>query len=246
MSERLPAPDRSRFPELARDAAWVRELPAGSALTRIFRAGGAHPAEWFEFREYGPLDARFDPHPEPTGVHPGHGVLYTVVEPDALVPPGDAGRGAPGAGGPGPGGPGPGGALDSAFAACLLEVFQQFRIVRRRAGAPAVAVFETARPLRLLDVSDSDWVAVAGGNAAIASGERARAREWARAIRSAYPELDGVLSASSVVPSARVAALWSPAADALPRHPVALLPLDGEELTGLIDAVAERYGYLVL
>lgn len=230
MSEYLPAPEPERFPDLSADPRWVREVPAGTALFRILRAGGAHATEWFEFREFGPLDARFDPHPEPVGEHPGRGVLYTVVESRAAAE----------------SGPGPGPVLDSAFAACLLEVFQQHRIIRRVAGAPTLAAFEITRTLRLLDLSDSDWITVAGGNAAIASGERSRARSWARAIRAAYPELDGVVAASSIVPTARVAALWAPAESALPRHPLALLGLDREELTPAIDAIAERYGYVLL
>lgn len=227
MSEHLPSPDPASFPDLAADGRWVREVPTGSGFARVFRAGGTHPVEWFEFREFGPLDARFDPHPEPTADHPGCGVMYTVLEDARHSSDADS-------------------AFDSAFAACLLEVFQQHRVIRRSAGSPTLAVFETARPLRLLDLNDSDWITVAGGNAAIASGERERSREWARAIRERYPELDGVIAASSVVPSARVAALWSPAEDALPRHPLALLGLDREELTGVIDAIAERYGYLLL
>jgi len=234
MSEYLPAPEPERFPDLSADPRWVREVPVGTALFRILRAGGAHASEWFEFREFGPLDARFDPHPEPVGEHPGRGVLYAVLE-----------GGARAEAAPGPG-PGPGPVLDSAFAACLLEVFQQHRIIRRVAGAPTLAAFEITRTLRLLDLSDSDWIAVAGGNAAIASGERSRARPWARAIRDAYPELDGVVAASSIVPTARVAALWTPAESALPRHPLALLGLDREELSPVIDAIAERYGYVLL
>ncbi|MBK0418007.1 hypothetical protein JD276_03025 [Leucobacter sp. CSA1] len=228
MSEFLPAPDPGRFPPLDRDPSWVREVPAGTALARIFRAGGEHPAEWFEFREFGPLDARFDPHPEPIGEHPGCGVMYAVLE----------GEADPSGGAEVP--------HDSAFAACVLEVFQQFRIVRRSAGAPTLVTLELARPIRLLDLSDSDWIAVAGGNAAIASGERSRSREWARAIARAHPELDGVLAASSLVPTARVAALWNGAVDALPEHPLSLLRLDREELTPVIDAVAERYRYTLL
>ena len=227
MSESLPAPDPGRFPELSEDATWVRAVPAGALLARIYRSGGAHPTEWHAFRTYGPLDGRFDPHPEPVGEHDGVGVMYAVLE-----RPGGAGE--------------PGGSLDGPFAAALLEVFQEQRMIRRSAGAPVLAAFEAARPLRLLDLADSDWIAVAGGNAAIASGERARSRAWARAIAERYPELDGVVSASSLVPSARVVALWAPAASALPEHPLALIPLDRPELTALIDRVATRYAYTLL
>ncbi len=231
MSELLTPPDPARFPRLDADSAWVREVPAGTALTRIFRTAGPYPTEWHDFREFGPLDARFDPHPEPTGEHPGEGVLYAALESAAVA----GGSNAPSAS-----------ASDSPFAVCLLEVFQQFRIIQRGFGRPTMVVFEVSRPLRLLDLSDSDWIAVAGGNAALTSGEHGPARAWARAIRASYPEIDGVVAASSLVPSARTVALWEPARTAIPRHPLALLRLDRGELTGVIDSIADRYGYLLL
>ncbi|MEV8338111.1 RES family NAD+ phosphorylase [Leucobacter sp. NPDC077196] len=223
MSEYLSAPDIAAFPDLARDRSWVRELPRGTALARIFTAGGPHPMAWHEFRTYGPIDARFDPQPEPPSETVDAGVLYATLEQSSL-----------------------GEEHASAFASCLLEVFQSTRIVRRATGAPTLAIFENARPMRLLDLSDSDWITVAGGSAAISSGDRMVSRAWARAIRATYPNLDGVISASSVVPTARVVALWSPAIDALPRHPIAHLRLDRDELTGVIDRIAARYGYVVL
>lgn len=137
-------------------------------------------------------------------------------------------------------------ATEGPFAAVILEVFQAQRMIRVDAGAPTLVTFETVRELRLLDLSDSDWIAVAGGTSAISSGERARSREWARAIAARYPALDGVVSASSLVPSARVVTLWGPAENALPRHPAALIRLDSDELRGVIDAVAERYSYTLL
>lgn len=233
MSELLPRPEPARFPGLAEDAAWVRVIPAGTLLTRIYRAGGAHPSEWHSFREYGPLDGRFDPHPEPTGEHPGEGVMYTVLEDRLTVGTAEHAASVEGA-------------TSGPFAAALLEVFQAQRMIRRRAGDPVLALFEASRAVRLLDLADSDWVAVARGNGAISAGDRSRSREWARAIRLAYPDLDGVVSTSSLVPSARVAALWEPARTAIPSHALALLPLDRAELTGIIDAIADRYGYALV
>lgn len=235
MSETLPAPSPERFPSLEQEPTWVRELPTGTGLSRIFKAGGMYPVAWHEFREFGPVDARFDPHPLPPDEYPGEGVLYAAIE---------------------TGGAGAAGERDdvsprsdptySAIAACMIEAFQHTGMVQRSEGAPTLVMCETQRPLRLLDLSDSDWITVAGGNAAISSGDRSQARAWARCIRAAYPDIDGVVSASSVIPSARIAALWNPARNALPRHPLAQLRLDQAELTSLIDAIADRYGFLVL
>lgn len=229
MSEFLVRPDLGRFPDLARDPSWVRVLPAGTHVERIFRAGGPHASRWHDFRSYGPLDGRFDPHPPPTGETPGVGVMYGVLESPATG-----------------GSASPSDVTASPFATAILEVFQAQRMIRLEAGSPTFVDFAIVRPLRLLDLSDSDWVTAAGGNAAISSGDRATSRAWARAIAATYPALDGVVSASSLNPSARVVALWAPAADALPAHPSALIRLDRAELMGVIDAIAERYGYTLL
>ncbi|UOQ58508.1 hypothetical protein MUN78_06675 [Leucobacter allii] len=231
MSETLPPPAPERFPELGDDPSWVRTVPAGALLARIFRAAGPYPMQWHEFREVGPLDGRFDPHPEPLGPHPGNGVLYGVLGDAVAVDPGAAGSVE---------------VLSGAFAAAVVEVFQEYRIIRVSEGVPTLAGFRLDRPLRLLDLSDSDWISVAGGNAAISSGSRRAARAWARAIAGRYPDLDGVLSASSVIPSARIVALWEPARDALPRLAEVLIRLDSPELGDVLDEIAHRYGYELL
>lgn len=48
-----------------------------AALWRIHRTTGAHVLAWNRLRTHGPLPSmRWDPHPEPLGDWPGHGVLY--------------------------------------------------------------------------------------------------------------------------------------------------------------------------
>lgn len=229
MSELLPAPRRAKFPLLSQDPSWLRELPTGTMLARIYRRSGPHPTEWYEFRRYGPLDGRFDPHPLPTDTHESAGVFYAAVETSEVLPhaPSDD-------------------TTQSAFAACLLEVFQQHRLIDRATFDPALVMFEIERPLRLLDLAESDWITVAGGNAAISSGQRARAREWARAIHAHYPDLDGVIAPSSLIPTARIATLWHPAQTAIPDLPEADMQLARGELSGVIDAIAARYGYTLL
>ena len=51
---------------------------------RVHRTEGEHVLAWNEFRTYGPL-LRFDPHPEPEGEHPGHGVWYGGSVPGAAL-----------------------------------------------------------------------------------------------------------------------------------------------------------------
>lgn len=101
-------------------------------------------------------------------------------------------------------------------------------------------MFESTRPLRLLDLGDSDSVTRAGGNAAISSGVRSRSREWARAVYRHYrgESLDGVIYPSSNIPIARVAALWERAEDALPARPELNEPLSHLGLRATMETFA--------
>lgn len=56
-------------------------------LWRIHRTHGPQPSGWDSFRTYGPIDGmRWDPHPEPQGEYPQHGVLYAACDlPTALA-----------------------------------------------------------------------------------------------------------------------------------------------------------------
>jgi hypothetical protein len=80
---------------------------------------------------------------------------------------------------------------------CLAEVFQATRFVDVHEGAPYITLFRLTRPLRVLDVS-GDWLMKAGARASVAMGKKSRTRAWARAVREAWPDLDGVVSNSAV------------------------------------------------
>lgn len=51
---------------------------------RCHRTDGAFVLGWNAFRTYGPL-LPFDPHPEPVGDHPQHGVWYGASTPEAAL-----------------------------------------------------------------------------------------------------------------------------------------------------------------
>lgn len=98
----------------------------------------------------------------------------------------------------------------------------------------------------MLDVSDSPWVVRKGGNASISSGRRAVARQWARAIHSTYPDLDGIWYQTSSCPPARSVVLNERARDALAANPLASWSLDDPGLSEHIAAAADAIGFGVI
>jgi RES domain len=61
-----------------------RVVRVGTALFRVYRRGGPHSGAWNEFRFYGPLNGRFDPHEGPSALGP-RGVLYAAILPSAAL-----------------------------------------------------------------------------------------------------------------------------------------------------------------
>lgn len=185
-------------------------------LVRIFFRGGPHPTDWSELRNAGPLAAaRFDHHEPGTG----RAVMYL------------ARRGEPPA------------KLDG-LACALAEVFQASRVIDTATREPWVAWWSPARPVRLLDLG-SAWTTRAGGNQALCSGDRRVARAWARAIYGAFPDMDGLTWASSVVGPGRNVALTERATDSIPERPDLLRPLSDPGLAPAIQRAAQLLGYLV-
>jgi RES domain-containing protein len=127
----------------------------------------------------------------------------------------------------------------------LAEAFQTRRLVDRHLGAPALVGLRLTRPVRLLDLSRT-WPTRAGASQAISSGRRDLAQAWARRLREAFPELEGVWYPSSMDGGGWCVALWTPAADALPAAPVLSRPLADPALADRLAATAARLGYRLL
>ncbi|HTL23698.1 MAG TPA: RES family NAD+ phosphorylase [Mycobacteriales bacterium] len=127
----------------------------------------------------------------------------------------------------------------------LAEAFQTRRLVDRHLGGPSLVGLRLTRPVRLLDLSRV-WPTRAGASQAISSGRRDLAQAWARRLREAFPELEGLWYPSSMDGGGWCVALWTPAADALPDAPVLSRPLADPALADRLAGTAARLGYRLL
>jgi hypothetical protein len=103
-------------------------------------------------------------------------------------------------------------------AAALAEFFQTRRTINARHRQPWLVGFTLIRDVRLLDLTGL-WPTRAGASMALGSGPRPRARAWARAIYSAYPQAEGVWYGSSMHANTPCLALFERAQDALAPRP---------------------------
>lgn len=221
MAERLPRRPAATPPLRPTD---IRTHPIGTALGRLYFAGGPHPSAWNTFRYFGPVPTmRFDHHPPPARDHPALSISYAA--------PSRSRRNR---------------RLDPLVAA-VRETFAPSGIIDVTTGAPWFCLWSPSRALRLLDVVDGPWVARVGGNAAIASGARRTARAWSRDIHAAYADVDGIYYQTSSTPQMRSAALYERARPALPAAPELDLPLSHPGLRAALRRIADDYDmYLVV
>jgi hypothetical protein len=185
---------------------------------RLYFTAGAHPAAWDSFREFGPVSTmRFDHHTPPPRIHPSRAISYVAPARGRRRRRFDP------------------------LHACVRECFALTDTIDLRAGAPWFVLWASVRPLRLLDVVDSPWIARAGGNAAISSGARGMSRRWARAIYRTYTDIDGIFYESSTLPSARSVALFDRSRDALPISYTVAFPLTHPGLRNPLKRLAYEY-----
>lgn len=217
MTERLPDPEPTSFPSLSRDH--VRTIAAGTAVGRIYSQAGPYPATWNAFRRWGPTSARFDHQPPPSRTHATRSIMYLAPAVGSTL-------------------------ATPVLRTCVAECFSEIGTVDLTTNEPYYVIFRLSRAVRLLDLADSDWVALAGGNSAIQSGPRDIARKWARAIYDHYTTgvsaVDGLYYGCSIIPSARSVVLWGRAADALPIRPAFNKPLSDSSLRSDIETFASE------
>lgn len=130
-------------------------------------------------------------------------------------------------------------------ATCLAEVFQRVRRVNRHLNDPWLVGIAIERDLRLLNLTGG-WPTAAGASMAINSGRRDRAQSWSRAIYDAYPEIDGVLYASSMNANQPSIALYERARDAMPPSPIFHRSLMDPTLTSTLEQAAARLRYVIV
>jgi len=218
LSERLGAPDRARIANVTIRGGDITHLVAATRVARIHPVGGPHPLAWNEMRSYGPTTSRFDHHTAPRRAHPTRSIAYLTDGP-------------------------------TRFAAALAEYFQDANggvgPIDRSNRQPAITQFELAGDLQLLNL-DSGWVTRAGGNQAITSGRRSRAREWARAIYSAHPGIEGLAFGSSVWAPGHCIALWDRGSAVIPAGPLTSRTLDDPVLDAALANAAVALGTYLL
>jgi hypothetical protein len=215
---RLPQPPApAALQALLRRTEDVVAVHRATRLVRIFTSGGQHPQRWNSFRYTGPL-------------------AHARFDPQPATPDGQ-----------------PAESRDHGVLyfgltvrTSVAEVFQATSIMDRTTRRPFLVILRPRRTLRLLDLSGL-WPTRAGASQEISSGPKDLTQAWARAIRAAYPELDGLWYRSSMDSGDPAVCLWDPpGGSALPAAPDVLLPLDHPGLDLPLARICEELNYTLL
>jgi hypothetical protein len=189
---------------------------------RICFAGVPYPSGFAHFRTFGPTASRFDHHLPGPDEGPRHGTRAILYAVEVIASPDGH---------------------EEALTAAVGEVFQQQRTIDMVTDSPRLAMFQTTRELRLLDLTGF-WATRICASSNISSGPREIARRWSRALYEAFPQADGLLYRSSMSGGSCLAlALYERAEDAVPTKPRLDLPLGHSRLRGPVQRTARRLGY---
>ncbi|TCP44783.1 RES domain-containing protein [Tamaricihabitans halophyticus] len=186
-------------------------------LVRVFSGGGNFPQEWHSFRYTGPL---------------AHGRFDPQTPAIDGTPSTESDQGVV--------------YFALSVRTSVAEVYQTTSIVDRKTNAPRMVVVRPNRTLRLLDLCGL-WPTRLGASQEISSGPKSVTQAWARTIRAAHPDLDGIWYRSSMDSGEPAICLWNPpAATALPDEPDVLLALDHPGLDVPLARVCAELNYTLL
>ena len=127
------------------------------------------------------------------------------------------------------------------LATALAEVYQETRLIDTIRFAPAATAWNPTRPLRLLNL-DGTWALRNHAAHALANAPSNVCRAWARAIRTTWPELDGLWAPSTMTGRPNVV-LWTPATDSFPLRPAFSEALTRTFLYTFVEQTAAALGY---
>lgn len=210
-------PEQPHYSKLQEIDPITKTLRPGTMLTRLFFAGGAHPANWSDFRYFGPTASRFDHHLFDSAGKPytqNRGIMYLAYGPQSIP-------------------------------TRLAEVFQAARIIDRHSRVPILVGFETVKSLMLLDLRGPFATAI-GASMALHAGARPRARRWAQTLYDAYPEIEGLLYCSSMFGGAPAIALFERAQAAIPPRPILHRALSDPALDYVLTETGRTIGYQLI
>ncbi|WP_219107016.1 RES family NAD+ phosphorylase [Austwickia sp. TVS 96-490-7B] len=130
------------------------------------------------------------------------------------------------------------------IATCLAEVFQTTRCIDTHTGKPQIIMWTPTRPVPLLDVTGT-WPIRQGASAALMSAPRPVCTAWAQAIHHDLPQVEGIMTRSTMTGNA-VVVLFTAAASAFPAAPDHVVSLSSDIGVLLAHAAAVELGYALL
>ena len=130
---------------------------------------------------------------------------------------------------------------------CLAEVFQQTRVLNRWHRRSWLVGFETAKPMRRLDLTGS-FPTRAGASMGLMTGLRSVSRTWARAFHEPFPEIGGLYYPSSIHANSPAMVLNERARDAgvMPIQTGFHRSLGDPAILGILRNAAHALGYTLL
>lgn len=125
---------------------------------------------------------------------------------------------------------------------CAAEVFQSSRRIALTDEYDLTG-WTAACDLRLLDLTGT-WAMRNGAANSLASAQRSVCREWSAKIRTTWPDLDGLLSLSTMT-GRNMVTLFESAARSFPAAPAFRRPLDHPIVQAIMVQAADECGYTV-